>query len=342
MSELRFAVVGAGFWARYQLAAWHELPGIRCVAICDLDRGKAEALARRFEIPKVYDQPEALFAGESLDFVDVIADPGSHAALVQQAAAHKVAVICQKPMAPTLAEAEHMVAVCREAMVPFFIHENWRWQTPLRRLKQVLAEGLIGRPFRARIDMISGFDLFTNQPFLKNLDQFILTDMGSHILDVARYLFGEARSLYCETHRVHPDVKGEDVATVVLKMNGGQTTVLCEMAYAENPLERECFPQTLAFIEGDQGSLELAPEYWVRLTTRTGTHSCRHPPPIYAWSDPAYALVHSSLVACQTDLLRALQGSGPAETTAEDNLKTMRLVFAAYDSAREGQAVSFP
>src|SRR5206468_2248172 len=131
---------------------------------------------------------------------------------VQLAAQREVAVICQKPMAPTLSDAERMVSVCRQARVPFFIHENWRWQTPIRVLKKVLDAGTIGVPFRARIDMISGFPVFKNQPFLRELEQFILTDLGSHTLDTARFLFGEAATLYCQTRRVHRDIKGEDVA----------------------------------------------------------------------------------------------------------------------------------
>ena len=107
----------------------------------------------------------------------------------------------------------------------------------------------MARPF-ARIDFISGFPVFKNQPFLAELEQFILTDLGSHTLDVARFLFGEAASLYCRTKRVHSTIKGEDVATVLLNMTSGATVVV-EMAYAENFVERECFPQTLVFIEGE-------------------------------------------------------------------------------------------
>jgi len=228
--------------------------------------------------------------------------------------------------------------VCRDAGVPFLVHENWRWQTPIRQLKRVLDEGRIGHPFRARIDMLSGFPVFANQPFLRELEQFILTDVGTHILDVARFLFGEAESLYCQTHRIHPDIKGEDVATVMMKM-GGRTTVLCEMGYAENHLEHDRFPETFIFIEGERGSLELGPDYWVRETTATGTHAQRHPPPRYSWADSAYEVVQASIVPCHANLLQALRGAAAAETTGEDNLKTLRLVFAAYESARTGQAV---
>ena len=340
MSSLRFAIFGTGFWSRYQVAAWRELENVECVALYNRTPSKAEALAEAFGVPSVYDDPRRLLVQEQLDFVDIITDVDTHSRFVHMAVEHSVPVICQKPMAPSLADAERMVAAAREAGVPFFIHENWRWQTPIRELQQVLAEGRIGRPFRARIDMISGFPLFTNQPFLKELEQFILTDMGSHVLDVARFLFGEAHSLYCQTHRVHTDIKGEDVATVMLRMGEG-VTVLCEMAYAENFLERDRFPETYIFIEGDRGSVELGPDYWVRVTTAAGTHARRYPPPRYAWADPAYDVVHASIVPCNANLLAGLRGTAQAETTAADNLKTVRLVFAAYDSASAGQVITF-
>jgi predicted dehydrogenase len=201
-----------------------------------------------------------------------------------------------------------------------------------------MESGKIGIPFRARIDMISGFPLFENQPFLRELEQYILTDLGSHILDVARFLFGEAQSLYCHTQRIHPDIKGEDVATVMMKMGSG-TTVVCEMAYAENFLERERFPETFIFIEGSQGSIELGPDYWIRITTKDGTHARRYAPPRYDWADPAYDIVHASIVPCNADLLGALRGEHETQTSGDDNLKTVELVFASYESAANNRVL---
>ncbi len=341
MTNLRFAAFGAGFWARFQLAGWREAGGTECVAIYNRTKSKAEALAREFGIPAVYDDPEALLDKEKLDFIDVITDVETHGKFVRLAAAKRLPVVCQKPLAPSLEEAECMLAVCREAGVPLLVNENWRWQTPMRELKRVLSSGVIGTPFRARIDMISGFPVFANQPFLRELKEFILTDLGSHTLDTARFLFGEPDSLYCQTRRVHPDIKGEDVATIMMNM-GGRTTVLVEMAYAENYLERDRFPETAVFVEGDRGSAELALDHWIRVTTKEGTHIRRCPPPRYAWADPAYDIVHSSIVPCQANLLAALRGEAEAETSGEDNLKTVRLVFASYQSARSGEAVHFP
>ena len=339
MKKLRFALFGCGFWARFQLQGWKELEGVECVAVFNRTRSKAEQFARDLEVPAVYDDAAELLQREKPDFVDIVTNPTTFSRFVELAASRGIPAICQKPMAPSVAVAEKMVRSCREAKVPFFIHENWRWQTTIRQFKQVLASGEIGLPFRARIRMVSGFPVFKNEPTLNKLEHFILTDMGTHILDVARFLFGESQTIYCQIHRVHPDIKGEDVATVMMLM-GSQTTVVCELGYAENYLENDAFPQTLIFVEGEKGSAELAQDYWIRVTTSTGTHSRRFPPRHYAWADPDYLVVHSSIVPCNANLLQALRGEGQAETTAEDNLKTIILTFAAYESARTGETIS--
>ncbi|MCI0539947.1 MAG: Gfo/Idh/MocA family oxidoreductase, partial [Verrucomicrobiales bacterium] len=251
-SPLRFAFFGAGFWAPCQLAAWRELKGARCVGLYNRTRAKAEKLAAQFahdRMPAVYDDAAELLRCERLDFVDIATSNDTHEEFVLLAAKHRLPVICQKPMAPTLAACERMVAACRKAKVPLFIHENYRWQTPIRALATELKRGRIGPVFRARIDSISGFPDITMQPFLADLEQYILADLGTHILDVARFLFGEADSVFCRTQQVHQNIKGEDVATVMLGMKSG-ATVTCHLALAENFIERECFPQTLFFVEG--------------------------------------------------------------------------------------------
>ena len=125
----------------------------------------------------------------------------------------------------------------------------------------------------------------------------------------------------------------------MMKMTSG-ATVLCAMGYAENHLEHDCFPETFFFVEGKHGSIELAPNFWLRVTTANGTHARRYPPPRYAWADPDYAVAQTSAVACCRDLLAGLRGEpGAGQTSAEDNLKTLQLVFAAYDSADSGDAI---
>jgi len=273
------------------------------------------------------------------DFADIVTDVGTHAKYTRLAAGLGISVVCQKPLAVSYEEAAEMLAACHSAGVPLYVNENWRWQTPIRELKRRMDGAGIGEVFRGRIRMVSGFRLFDNQPFLRDLDQFVLTDIGSHVLDTTRFLFGEAESLYCQTFQAHKDIRGEDVATVMLKMKTG-ATVTVEMGYAENYLERDRFPETAIFVEATQGSAELELDHWIRVTTKEGTHIQRCPPPRYSWADPRYDVVHSSIVGCQANLLAAMRGECVAETSGEENLKTVRLVFASYESAAKGQAVS--
>lgn len=344
-TPLRFAVFGAGFWTPYQLSGWREVGGVECVAIYNRTPEKADAVARQFGIPAVFVDPARLLKDIRPDFVDNITEVGGHKPLSLLCARSRVPCICQKPLAASYRDAAAIVAAFRRTRTRFLVHENWRWQTPMRHLRDVLRSNTIGTLLRARLTMVSGFDVFANQPSLRELERFILTDLGTHLLDVARVLFGEARSLYCRTAQtLSPHVRGENVATVLMTMGEAESHVTVELGYARTPLEpsrREVFPQTLAFIEGARGSIELTADYVVRVTTTKGTLVTRHAPPRYSWVNPRYEVAQASIVPCCADLLRGLRGEAGGETSGEDNLKTLRLVFAAYESARTGRALTF-
>jgi predicted dehydrogenase len=334
---LRFAIFGAGFWSHYQLPGWLETGMTECVAVCDPDRQKAQALAEKFSIPIAYERPEDVLAHEKLDFIDICSPVETHAPLARLALSHGLNVVCQKPLAPTLGEAEALAQAFEAAGKALLVNENWRWQQPLRRLKARMDAGTIGRIFRAHIDYRSSFPVFDNQPFLKTLRQFIITDMGTHILDVARFLFGEITELYCHTHKVHSDIAGEDAAVLLMKSVGG-ASIICEISYA-SPREHDRFPETYVDMDGEHGALALGPDLYIRETTSAGTLIRREVPLLKPWMNPAYGLIHEAIVSCQTHLARALAGLEPAETTAADNLNTLRLVYKAYESAETGQVI---
>ena len=222
-----FAVVGTGFWAQYQLSAWGEVPGVRCVAVVDQDRQKATAFAKRFGIENVYDSVDALFGSHSPRFVDVISSPSSHESVVTEVAAHGADAICQKPLAMNTESAKRMVAACDAAGVSLAVHENWRFQRPIRALAETLRSAPIGRVFRATVNYDNSFPVFDNQPTLKQEQRFILSDMGTHIFDVVRYLFGEPTRLACEIERSRKDIVGEDVASILARTDGSTLTDGC-------------------------------------------------------------------------------------------------------------------
>jgi D-apiose dehydrogenase len=127
------------------------------------------------------------------------------------------------------------------------------------------------------------------------------------------------------------------VANVLMKMENG-ISCYAEMSYA-SILEHEAFPQTFVLVEGENGSLNLTEDYAIHITTKEGTNFIKAIPKSYSWLDPEYALIHSSIVDCNRDILNALQGNGKAETIGSDNLETVRLVHAAYHSARNNELV---
>jgi predicted dehydrogenase len=338
MGKLKFAVLGCGFWSKFQIGAWSELDGAELVAVYNRTRSKAEKIADYFKVPRVYDSPQELFKKEKLDFVDIITDVDTHATFVEMAVKHGLKnIICQKPMAPDFTTAKKMVKRCTDAGVKLYIHENYRWQAPVRRFRQIIDSGVIGRPFKARVSFLSGFPVFDNQPFLKELDHFILTDMGSHVLDVIRYLFGECEELWCQTKAVNKGIKGEDLAVVMMKMKNGMP-VYTELSYA-SIVENDSFSTLHILVEGENGSVYLGPKFEIRTTTRKGTVSEIVKFPSYPWADPDYIVNHESGIHVNRNILDDMTGKGKAENTGVDNLETVRLIWACYESASSGKMV---
>ncbi len=336
--ELSFAVIGCGFWSQYQIAAWQELEGVKLVAVCDQNDEKAQQTAKRFGVANYYTDAKNMLEQESLDFVDIITTIETHAEFTQLAARHQLPTICQKPFAPDMDTARQMIMAHRAAGAPLFVHENFRWQTPTRRVKAVLDSGEIGQVFKGRVTFTSAFPVFDNQPNLMELDQFILADVGSHTLDIVRFLFGEAANLLCITQRVNPNIAGEDVANVLLEMQSG-VHCYAEMSYA-SVLEKEVFPHTLLLIEGSEGSVRLDHNYRITVTNREGSYRKVATPKKYDWANPDYALVHSSMVNINQDFLTAVQNGTKPETTAIDNYRTLQLVYECYRSAKMKQVVT--
>ncbi|RUY89392.1 Gfo/Idh/MocA family protein, partial [Mesorhizobium sp. M7A.F.Ca.CA.001.10.2.1] len=216
MAELRGALIGCGFFAVNQMHAWRDIAGASIVAICDRDPERLRIVGDQFGIAKRYTDAGELFAGENLDFVDIATSAPSHRPLVEMAAQHRVPVICQKPFAPTLADAKAMVGACAEAGVPLMVHENFRWQSPIQAVRAVLDSGEIGMPFFGRISFRSAYDVFSGQPYLATGRRFIIEDLGIHILDIARFLLGDVSTITTRTVRINPGISGEDVATMLM------------------------------------------------------------------------------------------------------------------------------
>ena len=338
MTHRTGALIGCGFFAVNQMHAWSGMDGVTIVAICDRDPDRLKIVGDQFGVARRYRAAEEMFADGGFDFVDIATTVSSHRPLVELAARHRIAAICQKPFAPTLADAKAMVEAMEAAGVPLMVHENFRWQTPILAVHQVLQSGEIGVPFWGRVSFRSGYDVFSGQPYLARGERFIIEDLGIHSLDIARFLFGDVDRMTARTRRVNPAIAGEDVATMLLDHASGLTSIV-DCSYATR-LPEEPFPETFVEVDGDQGSLRLTKDYRLTVHGHSGTTVRTVAPNLLPWASRPWHNIQESVALIQRHWLERLSSGEQPDTSGHDNLKTFALVEAAYDSAATGRTVS--
>ncbi|TWB57491.1 putative dehydrogenase [Rhizobium sp. ERR 922] len=337
MAELKGALIGCGFFAINQMHAWQDVEGASIAAICDRDPERLKLVGDQFGIERRYTDAATLFADRGFDFVDIATTVQSHRALVEMAASYKIPAICQKPFAKTLSDAKAMVEACARAGVPLMVHENFRWQTPIQAVKRALQSGAIGEPFWGRFSFRSGYDVFSGQPYLAEGERFIIEDLGIHTLDIARFILGDVSSLTARTKRVNPKIKGEDVATILLDHENGATSIV-DVSYASK-LATEPFPETLIELDGTKGSIRLSQGYRLEVSGADGVTLSDASPQLLSWASRPWHNIQESVLAIQQHWTDRLASGGETSTSGADNLKTLALVEAAYESAANGKSV---
>ena len=334
---VRVALIGCGFFARNHMLAWRDLASAEVVAVCDLDPEKAEGFAAEFGA-RPFTDAAAMLAEVRPDLADVATTVGSHRPLVELAARHAGAVICQKPFAATLEDGRAMVAACASAGVPLFVHENFRWQKPWREIAARIAAGQIGTPRFLRLSFRHAYDIYANQPYLAEEPDLALTDVGLHLFDMARSLMGEVARVSCETQRLNPRVQGQDAFQAVLRhTSGALTSVECSF---HTHLSPDPFPQTLGQVEGDVGSIELLADHRLRLHGPGGATDFDAEPAVPAWGAKPWHLIQDSVIAFQSHVLDALAGRAAPQPSGAHNLGTLAVTLAAIDAARTGTTVA--
>lgn len=337
---LRAGVIGCGFFAENHLAAWTAIEGVTLTAVCDLDSAKARSAAERHGARHVYASAVELMDSGNVDFVDIATTMHSHVELVGLAAARRIPVIVQKPLAPTYEECISVIETCKAANLPFMVHENTRFLNPVRKARSIIDSGALGSLTFGRVAFRTGHDIYGKQPYLAKEERFVLLDLGVHMLDVARYLFGDVRRLYCQSQSIKPGLRGEDLATAMLAHVNGATSIV-ECSYA-SPIHPDPFPELTLQIEGTKGSLRLDPGYALRVFSggRDVLHDAS--PQIHAWSSPPWHGTQDSVLLIQQHWVDCLRNGQEPETSGADSRKTYELVFGAYESARSGNAVTLP
>ena len=230
-------MIGCGFFAQNHLNAWKELAaeGAVLAAVCDVDAGKAEAAAAPSACRSTPTPPAARRANSSTSSTS---SPGR--TRIARSASRRlragIATIVQKPFAPSWDDCIAIVEAAEKAGVWLAVHENFRFQAPMRRVRQAIDSGAIGAPSWARISFRTGFDVYATQPYFLTEERLAIADVGIHMLDLARFFMGEVARVSCETQQRNPKLRGEDTATMLLRHErGGVSVVECTYESRRSP-----------------------------------------------------------------------------------------------------------
>lgn len=197
MKAVRWGMIGAGDVTEVKSGpALQRAPGSGLVAVMRRNGGLAADYARRHGVPRWYDDAAALVADPEVDAVYVATPPSSHRNLTEMAAAAGKPVYVEKPMAPTADDAEAMLRACRAAGVPLFVAYYRRALPRFVQLREVLTEGIIGRPLAVTVTHVSPPAQVESAAMPDwRVDPAIagggyLVDLGSHTLDLLDFLLG--------------------------------------------------------------------------------------------------------------------------------------------------------
>jgi len=336
--QLRGVCVGAGYFSRFQYEAWHRFDNVSIVANCNRSVDKAEKYANEFGIPATYSIEDfsTMLKVEKPDFVDIITPPETHLDLCRLAIEAGVAIICQKPLAPTWPETQELVRLIEQSDVRCMVHENWRWQPWYREMKTLIDNGVIGDVFHCsvmcRMGDGWGEDAYlARQPFFRNYKRLFIFETGVHFLDTFRFLFGEVKSVYAKTAKRNPVIAGEDSALIVCEMVNGATAVLDANRYNESSAEDARYTFGTVRIEGSLGHLELDFDGSITLNL------LGQPPKQHDYQPSREGFAGDCVFAVQQHFVDCMISEKPFESNVADYLKSVQLVELAYESAQSGQ-----
>lgn len=338
LRKLRGVCLGAGYFSRFQYEAWQRIPEVEITALANRSVEKAREAAAQYGIPHVYAWTDLakMFDTEKPDFVDIITPPETHLEVVRLAAARGIAIICQKPIAPSWEECVAVVDTARQAGVRMMIHENFRWQPWYREMRRLLDDGTLGELFSIAIRMRVGDgwqeDAYVaRQPFFRTYPRLFVYETGVHFLDTFRYLGGEISSVYARLQQRNSAIKGEDAGQIICGFTSGATAILDASRYNEADTDDARYTFGTVRIDGSKGHVDL--DLNGNLTIKLLGQPVRP----HDYPHPRVGFAGDCVHAIQRHFVDRMLDGASFESTGDDYLISSQLVEACYRSAQNGQ-----
>lgn len=317
MSNLRAGLIGFGNIAQQHYAGFQKADGAEVVAVVDnvperLERAQADGAA-------VFSSAEQMFQETQVDLVSLCTPPSTHAPLAELAFRHGAHVFCEKPLAHTVEDGRRMIVAAREAERLLGVAFCHRFIPAIRRLRELVHGGKVGRPLLYR-NQFSG--PFEGVEYTWFADPDVsgggtLMDTTVHSVDLFRYIVGEIDQVRALTNKSRPEFRVEDTSAMLVRSTAGCLGVL-EASWSVAPgtlmIEVRC----------EHG--EILYDYQA-LKVRGA---------IGDWQEEDVPVdINVRFDAEIQHFVDAVLGKHPLELTAEEGQRTMVLIEQAYtDSAR--------
>lgn len=341
-TDWRIGVLGAGFIVNDCHLVAYRKAGFRVDAIASRTRRRAEEVASRHAIPRVYDSPADLLQDPDLEVLDLAVPPADQGPLIQAACEQGIvkAILAQKPLGVDYEDARRSVLACERAGIVLGVNQNMRYDQSVRAGKTLLQNGTLGEPVIASIDMRS---IPHWMPWQKDLGWVTLRIMSIHHLDCFRYWFGDPDRIFCSV-RTDPRTSfphTDGIASYILEYDSGLRCLGLDDTWT-GPAKEGC-PADLRIlwrIEGLNG-LAMGDIGWCRdpYTTPSrlrwaakGDTEFHEPRWAESWFPDAF-------IGPMAQLLVALESGASPAIGGRDNLRTMALVEAAYRSVQERRSI---
>jgi D-apiose dehydrogenase len=336
MKKLKGVGIGAGYFSPFQYEAWTRIPDVEITAMCNRDKEKALPYMEQYNIPSHYTDYREMIEKEKPDFVDIITPPETHFEMTKFAADRGIAVICQKPLAPTLEEGKKTVDYATGSGIRFMVHENWRFQPWHREIKKLLLNEEIGKVhfmnWRKRMGDGWGENAYIpRQPYFRDYPRLIVYENGIHFIDTFRYLGGEIRRVFAYLRKLNPVIAGEDFALVNFEFENPELLAIWDAnRYNEPNYENPRLTFGEFQVDGTKGTIRLYSNGKITIQ-KLGKKEIEHPylmQPINFAGDCVYAT--------QRHFIDCMLSGEEFETNGPDYLKSLTVQEAIYKSAETG------
>jgi predicted dehydrogenase len=350
MTSIRVAIVGCGRISDLHALGYEGRTDAVIAAVCDKNRSRAAAKARRWSVERVYDHYSDVLLDDSIDLVELLVPHDLHASMTIAACRAGKHVSVQKPMALTVSEANSMIDAARDAGVVLRVYENFVFYPPFVRAKQMIEEGEIGEPQMIRVHFSTGSRSGGwSVPLGAWLWRFserrgcggpVVFDHGYHLFSIARHLMGEVERVYAWMDRspIVPTKYLDAPATVMFQFKSGRRYGVMDFVHA---------PRTRidSLYYADDNRVEVIGDRGVLFVNRCTARTVDLPELMVFRDGETHGIPverpewHHSFIDCTGHLVSALQRGTRAVLDGEAGKAVLQFSLAAHESARTGREV---